>query len=93
VDIVGWVTPQASAARPKCRSLAKAKRSSSLSINKQNPSDILHLNAIMTITATTWQDTPKDRIFAGQGHHHVSLSSDFIRQSMRFLYRSMRQLY
>jgi hypothetical protein len=59
VDIVGWVTPQASAARPKCRSLAKAKRSSSLSINKQDPSDILHLNAIMTITATTWQDTPK----------------------------------
>jgi hypothetical protein len=32
VDIVGWVTPQASAARPKCRSLASASRSSSLSI-------------------------------------------------------------
>ena len=32
VDIVGCVTPQASAARPKCRSLASASRSSSLSI-------------------------------------------------------------
>src|ERR1700730_6247761 len=35
VDMVGWVTPQASAARPKCRSLANASRSSSLSIKKK----------------------------------------------------------
>src|ERR1700738_616375 len=35
VDIVGGVTPQASAARPKCRSLAKASRSSSLSIKSK----------------------------------------------------------
>jgi hypothetical protein len=32
-DRVGWVTPQASAARPKCFSLASAKANSSLSIN------------------------------------------------------------
>src|ERR1700756_3890283 len=32
VDIVGCVTPQASAARPKWRSLARASNSSSLSI-------------------------------------------------------------
>ena len=35
VDIVGWVTPQASAARPKCRSFASASRSSSLSIKRK----------------------------------------------------------
>jgi hypothetical protein len=34
VDIVGCVTPQASAARPKCRSFARASRSSSFSIKK-----------------------------------------------------------
>src|SRR3954471_15617931 len=32
-DSVGWVTPQASAAWPKCRSRASARRKSSLSIN------------------------------------------------------------
>jgi hypothetical protein len=32
--MVGWVTPQASAARPKWRSFASASRSSSLSIKK-----------------------------------------------------------
>ena len=31
-DSVGWVTPQASAARPKCRSRASARMKSSLSI-------------------------------------------------------------
>ena len=40
VDIVGWVTPQASAARPKCRSLASASRSSSLSIKKRGPIEV-----------------------------------------------------
>ena len=37
VDMVGWVTPQASAARPKCRSFASASRSSSLSIKEMVP--------------------------------------------------------
>ena len=32
-ESVGWVTPQASAARPKWRSRAQARRNSSLSIN------------------------------------------------------------
>jgi hypothetical protein len=35
--MVGWVTPQASAARPKCRSFASASRSSSLSIKEMAP--------------------------------------------------------
>src|SRR4051794_7115971 len=37
VDMVGWVTPQASAARPKCRSFASANKSSSLSIKEMVP--------------------------------------------------------
>src|SRR5262252_9738873 len=36
-DSVGWVTPQASAARPKCRSRASARRNSSLSIKAVVP--------------------------------------------------------
>src|SRR5258707_11293937 len=38
-DSVGWVTPQASAARPKCRSRAKARRNSSLSIKVVAPAE------------------------------------------------------
>src|SRR5947199_8457959 len=41
VDMVGWVTPQASAARPKCRSLASASRSSSLSIKEMGPKNVV----------------------------------------------------
>src|SRR5215467_6073213 len=36
-ESVGWVTPQASAARPKCRSRASARRNSSLSIKAVVP--------------------------------------------------------
>src|SRR5260221_148317 len=38
-DSVGWVPPQASAARPKCRSRAKARRNSSLSIKVVAPAE------------------------------------------------------
>ena len=41
VDMVGWVTPQASAARPKCRSFASASSSSSLSIKGMVPGSVV----------------------------------------------------
>jgi hypothetical protein len=46
--MVGCVTPHASAARPKCRSLASASNSSSLSIKKQ----ILHFVRQVIIITT-----------------------------------------
>ena len=39
--MVGWVTPQASAARPKCRSFASASSSSSLSIKEMVPGNVV----------------------------------------------------
>ena len=82
--MVGWVTPQASAARPKCRSFASASSSSSLSIKRIVPG-VFGAKEI----------AGRSEIARTGGHQHVKSAGRTRRFSgtIRFSYRLISQSY
>jgi hypothetical protein len=92
VDIVGWVTPQASAARPKCRSFASASKSSSLSIKDGTFQEAIALT--MDITASTRRSRQKPAPGANVAAIDRKFkSTNIILALIAFRYRSTGLLY
>src|SRR5215471_16381258 len=88
VDMVGCVTPQASAARPKCLSLASANRSSSLSIMGASYAICTHLLQYHGRNLPGCQNCTHNIVL--DNPHSIYKSIDFI--AINRLFRSQHEI-